>query len=140
MMIKKSIYLVITLFVILIIGILPLTNLPVSASSRGIIRSQTENTKIVSVVGGRVIENNLKKNNQEIKQGEKLLVITAEQLDTQKSLQNSQSSDYSAQLQDLHKLTRGQYGGLQTGQYQRELSAMQEKIAQVQTQLLLYFL
>ena len=135
MMIKKSIYLVITLFVILIIGILPLTNLPVSASSRGIIRSQTENAKIVSVVGGRVIENNLKKNNQEIKQGDKLLVITAEQLDTQKSLQNSQSSDYSAQLQDLHKLTRGQYGGLQTGQYQRELSAMQEKIAQVQTQL-----
>ena len=50
-------------------------------------------------------------------------------------MQNSQSSDYSAQLQDLNRLTRGQYGGLQTGQYQRELSAMQEKIAQVQTQL-----
>ena len=62
-MIKKSIYLVITLFVILIIGILPLTNLPVSASSRGIIRSQTENAKIVSVVGGRVIETKLEKNN-----------------------------------------------------------------------------
>ena len=135
MMIKKSIYLVITLFVILIIGILPLTNLPVSASSRGVIRSQTENTKIVSVVGGRVITNHLQRNNQQIKQGDTLLVVTAEQLDTQKSLQNSQSSDYSAQLQDLNKLTRGQYGGLQTGQYQRELSAMQEKIAQVQTQL-----
>ena len=135
MMIKKSIYLVITLFVILIIGILPLTNLPVSASSRGISRSQTENAKIVSVVGGRVIETKLKKNNQQIKQGDTLLVVTAEQLDTQKSLQNSQSSDYSAQLQDLNRLTRGQYGGLQTGQYQRELSAMQEKIAQVQTQL-----
>ena len=135
MMIKKSIYLVITLFVILIIGILPLTNLPVSTSSRGVIRSQTENTKIVSVVGGRVITNNLENNNQQIKHGETLLVITAEQLDTQKSLQNSQSSDYSAQLQDLNRLTRGQYGGLQTGQYQRELSAMQEKIAQVQTQL-----
>ena len=135
MMIKKSIYLVITLFVILIIGILPLTNLPVSASSRGVIRSQTENTKIVSVVGGRVITNDLQRNNQQIKQGDTLLVVTAEQLDTQKSLQNSQSSDYSAQLQDLNRLTRGQYGGLQTGQYQRELSAMQEKIAQVQTQL-----
>ena len=135
MMIKKSIYLVITLFVILIIGILPLTNLPVSTSSRGVIRSQTENTKIVSVVGGRVITNDLQRNNQQIKQGDTLLVVTAEQLDTQKSLQNSQSSDYSAQLQDLNKLTRGQYGGLQTGQYQRELSAMQEKIAQVQTQL-----
>ena len=135
MMIKKSIYLVITLFVILIIGILPLTNLPVSASSRGVIRSQTENTKIVSVVGGRVITNDLQRNNQQIKQGDTLFVVTAEQLDTQKSLQSSQTTDYSAQLQDLNKLTRGQYGGLQTGQYQRELSAMQEKIAQVQTQL-----
>ena len=135
MMIKKSIYLVITLFVILIIGILPLTNLPVSASSRGVIRSQTENTKIVSVVGGRVITNDLQRNNQQIKQGDTLFVVTAEQLDTQKSLQSSQTTDYSAQLQDLNKLTRGQYGGLQTGQYQRELSAMQEKIAQVQTKL-----
>ena len=50
-------------------------------------------------------------------------------------MQNSQSSDYYAQLQDLNKLTRGQYGGLQTGKYQSELSAMQEKIAQAQTQL-----
>ena len=108
---------------------------PIASSSRGVIRSQTENTKIVSVVGGRAIENKLEKNNQKIQQGETLLVITAEQLDTQKSLQSSQSIDYSAQLQDLNKLTRGQYSGLQTGQYQRELSSMQEKIAQVQTKL-----
>ena len=132
---KLDIYKIILFLTILIFISFYFIRLPISSSSRGIIRSQTENTKIVSVVGGRVIENNLKKNNQEIKQGDKLLVITAEQLDTQKSLQNSQSSDYSAQLQDLNKLTRGQYGGLQTGQYQRELSAMQEKIAQVQTQL-----
>ncbi len=108
---------------------------PISSSSRGVIRSQTENTQITSVVGGRVIENNLQKNNQEIRQGDILLVVTAEQLDTQKNFQQNQSSDYLAQLQDLNKLTRGQYGGLQTGQYQRELSAMQEKISQVQTQL-----
>ena len=108
---------------------------PISSSSRGIIRSQTENTKIVSVVGGRIIKNKLEKNNQRITQGDSLLIVSAEQLDTQKSLQSSQSSDYQAQLQDLNKLTKGQYGGLQTGQYQRELSAMQEKIAQVQTQL-----
>ena len=131
----KIIYqLFIVLLGFIIIGLI-LINIPISASSRGIIRSQTENAKIVSVVGGRVITNHLQRNNQQIKQGDTLLVVTSEQLDTQKSLQNSQSSDYSAQLQDLHKLTRGQYGGLQTGQYQRELSAMQEKIAQVQTQL-----
>ena len=132
---KLDIYKIILFLTILIFISFYFIRLPISSSSRGIIRSQTENTKIVSVVGGRVIENNLKKNNQEIKQGDKLLVITAEQLDTQKSLQSNQSSDYSAQLQDLNKLTRGQYGGLQTGQYQRELSAMQEKIAQVQTKL-----
>ena len=131
----KIIYqLFIVLLGFIIIGLI-LINIPISASSRGIIRSQAENTKVVSVVGGRVITNHLQRNNQQIKQGDTLLVVTAEQLDTQKSLQNSQSSDYSAQLQDLNKLTRGQYGGLQTGQYQRELSAMQEKIAQVQTKL-----
>ena len=131
----KIIYqLFIVLLGFIIIGLI-LINIPISASSRGIIRSQAENTKIVSVVGGRVITNHLQRNNQQIKQGDTLLVVTSEQLDTQKSLQSNQSSDYSAQLQDLNRLTRGQYGGLQTGQYQRELSAMQEKIAQVQTQL-----
>ena len=131
----KIIYqLFIVLLGFIIIGLI-LINIPISASSRGIIRSQAENTKIVSVVGGRVITNHLQRNNQQIKQGDTLLVVTSEQLDTQKSLQSNQSSDYSAQLQDLNKLTRGQYGGLQTGQYQRELSAMQEKIAQVQTKL-----
>ena len=131
----KGVYNFIVILIVISIISLQFINLPISSSSRGVIRSQAENTKVVSVVGGRVITNHLQRNNQQIKQGDTLLVVTAEQLDTQKSLQNSQSSDYSAQLQDLHKLTRGQYGGLQTGQYQRELSAMQEKIAQVQTQL-----
>ena len=132
---KNIIYIFIISLIAVLFGFSFFTTMPISSSSRGVIRSQTENAKIVSVVGGRVITNNLENNNQQIKQGETLLVITAEQLDTQKSLQNSQSSDYSAQLQDLNRLTRGQYGSLQTGQYQRELSAMQEKIAQVQTQL-----
>ena len=131
----KGVYNFIVILIVISIISLQFINLPISSSSRGVIRSQAENTKVVSVVGGRVITNHLQRNNQQIKQGDTLLVVTAEQLDTQKSLQNSQSSDYNAQLQDLNKLTRGQYGGLQTGQYQRELSAMQEKIAQVQTKL-----
>ena len=101
----KIIYqLFIVLLGFIIIGLI-LINIPISASSRGIIRSQAENTKIVSVVGGRVITNHLQRNNQQIKQGDTLLVVTSEQLDTQKSLQSNQSSDYSAQLQDLNRLT-----------------------------------
>lgn len=131
----KMLYSIIVSLITLVFISLPFLSFPISSSSKGTIRSYTENSILTSVVGGRVLINNLKKNNQEIKQGETLLIINAEQLDTQKSLQSSQSSDYSAQLQDLNRLARGQYNGLQTGQYQKELSSMQEKIAQVQTQL-----
>lgn len=134
---KKIIYIVILFLIIIIITLLPLIRIPISSSSRGLVRSVQENTKIFSSVSGKVIKNNLDYNNQNISKGDTLLMITAAQLDTQKKLQNNQSSDYSAQLSDLQKISKGQLGGLQTGQYQREVSAMQEKIAQVQTQLLL---
>ncbi|MGC4129430.1 MAG: HlyD family efflux transporter periplasmic adaptor subunit [Bergeyella sp.] len=134
-MFKRTIYLGIVLFLLFAVVLLPLITIPISSSSRGVIRSVAENTQITAVVSGKVIKTGLEKNNQTITQGDTLLVVTAEQLDTQKQLQSSQSADYNAQLQDLNRLTKGQYGGLQTGQYQRELSAMQEKIAQVQSQL-----
>ncbi|WP_300689365.1 HlyD family efflux transporter periplasmic adaptor subunit [Chryseobacterium sp.] len=134
-MIKNFTYLGVLLLVILILASLPIINVPISSSSKGVVRSITENTKLNSVVNGRVIKTQLEKNNQFLKQGDTLLVITAEQLDTQKHLQNSQSEDYAAQLQDLNRLTKGRYSSLQTEQYQREHSVMQEKIAQVQTQL-----
>ena len=132
---SKTIYLTILAMVIVILFSLPLIKIPISSSSRGLVRSVQENTKISAVVSGKVIASKLEKNNQLITKGDTLLVVTAEQLDTQKNLQSSQSSDYSAQLADLQKISRGQFSGLQTGQYQREVSSMQEKIAQVQTQL-----
>ena len=45
----------------------------------------------------------IRKHNQNIKEGETLLTITAEQLDTQKNLQTNQSADYQAQLQTCKK-------------------------------------
>jgi HlyD family secretion protein len=132
---SKTIYLTILAMVIVILFSLPFIKIPISSSSRGLVRSVRENTKIAAVVSGKVIKNKLEKNNQLITKGDTLLVVTAAQLDTQKNLQSSQSLDYSAQLSDLQKISRGQFGGLQTGQYQREVSSMQEKIAQVQTQL-----
>lgn len=132
---RNIIYLGILLLIFLALLSLPFVQLPISSSSKGVVRSTQENTQITTVVSGKVIQSILEKNNQIIQQGDTLLVVTAEQLDTQKNLQTNQSSDYSAQLSDMAKITRGQYSGLQTGQYQREVSAMQEKIAQVQTQL-----
>lgn len=131
----KSVYLSIITLVITIFISLPLIKIPISSSSRGLVRSVQENTQVSSVVSGKVVYSKLERNNQYIQKGDTLLKVATAQLDTQKSLQSSQSSDYAAQLSDLKKISRGQFGGLQTGQYQREVSAMQEKIAQVQTQL-----
>lgn len=127
----QKIYLPILLFVVLVLLLLPIINVPITSSSRGIIRSYTENTKLTSMVSGRVVKTSLSQNNQFINKGDTLLVVTAEQLETQKNLQKTQASDYNAQLLDLNKLVIGNYSSLQTGQYQRELSAMQENIAQV---------
>lgn len=135
MKIYNIVYRILLVFVIWILLCISYISVPISSSSRGVIRSVQENTQIGTVVSGKVVQSNLEKNNQFIQKGDTLLVVTAEQLDTQKNLQSIQSSDYSAQLEDLAKITRGQFSGLQTGQYQHEVSAMQEKIAQVQTQL-----
>lgn len=131
----NKIYLPIILFLMVIFFLLPIIKIPITSSSRGVIRSYSENTKLTSMVSGRVLKTSLKFNNQLINKGDTLLVITAEQLETQKNLQNNQASDYNAQLSDLNKLVSGNYSSLKTGQYQRELSAMQENIAQVNAQL-----
>ena len=132
---RNAIYNLLLVLVILCLVSLPLIKIPVSTSSLGILRSAKENTQISAVVSGRVIKSYIEKNNQAIKQGDTLLVIATETLDTQKQLQQNQSTDYHAQLSDLNKITRGIFTGLQTGQYQREVSSMQEHIAQVQAQL-----
>ena len=134
-MFKNSIYLGSLFLLLLALLSLPFIKLHISSSSRGLLRSEQENTKISAVVSGKIIATNLEKNNQIITQGDTLLVVTADQLNTQKTLQSNQSSDYSAQLSDLRKISTGQFSGLQTGQYQSEVSAMQEKIAEINSQV-----
>lgn len=132
---RNAIYSVILLLIISFFIFLPLVSFPISSSSLGLVRSVQENTQISAVVSGKVVYSKLERNNQTVQKGDTLLIVTTEQLDTQKQLQNNQSSDYAAQLPDLSKISKGQFFGLQTGQYQREVSAMQEKIAEIQSQL-----
>jgi membrane fusion protein, peptide pheromone/bacteriocin exporter len=131
---KNPIYLSLLLLVVLALLCLPLVHLPISSSSRGLVRSVQENSKLTAMVSGKVLQNKLSQNNQIINKGDTLLLLSTEQISTQSHWQQSQSTDYNAQLSDLQKLSQGQFSGLQTGQYQRELSAMQEKIGQVNTQ------
>lgn len=132
---KSIVYSTILIFIIGVIISLPIIKIPISTSARGIVRASQENIPISTMVSGRVIQNHLEKNNQNISKGDTLFIITAEQLDTQKQFQQNQRADYNAQLSDLTKLSAGNFTGLQTGQYQREVGAMQERIAQIQTEL-----
>ena len=60
---SKTIYLTILVMVIVILISLPVVHLPISSSSRGVVRSVQENTQLTAVVSGRVIETKLEKNN-----------------------------------------------------------------------------
>ena len=60
---KKTIYLTILTLVIVTLFLLPIIHLPISSSSRGVVRSVQENTQLTAVVSGRVIETKLEKNN-----------------------------------------------------------------------------
>ena len=112
----KNIYLLLIIFFIISIFSLPIIFIPISSSSRGVIRSVQENTQLTAVVSGRVIETKLEKNNQNIRKGENLLIVTAEQLDTQKNLQTNQSAESQAEVSGLQKVSSGSVTGWQTGQ------------------------
>lgn len=132
---RNIIYISILGLIICVIVAMPMIHVPISTSSRGIVRPVSENTKIVSVVSGRIVRSNLKFNNQQVTAGDTLLVITSEHLEAKKKLQNGLSSDYSAQLSDLSKLVKGDFTNLSTGQYQKEVATLREKIEELKSQL-----
>lgn len=62
-MLKKSIYLTILTMVIVTLLSLNFISILISSSSRGIVRSMVENTKINAMVSGKVVYCALQKNN-----------------------------------------------------------------------------
>ncbi|MFD2554136.1 MULTISPECIES: HlyD family secretion protein [Sphingobacterium] len=132
---RNTIYISILVMLVCVIAIMPLVKIPISTSSRGIVRPVSENTKLASVVSGRIVKSNLKFNNQLVAAGDTLLVVTSQHLESKKHLQVGLSSDYNAQLHDLSKLVRGDFSNLLTGQYQKEVSTLQEKTEELRAQL-----
>ena len=81
---KKPIYIVLIFFVSVTLFLLPIIHLPISSSSRGVVRSAQENTQLTAVVSNRIIETKLEKNNQKKKKRVTILTITAEQKEKKK--------------------------------------------------------
>ena len=55
----NTIYLITIVIAILVIASLPLIKIPISISAPGVIRPQKENSKLISLVSGRVIESKI---------------------------------------------------------------------------------
>ena len=131
----SAIYISVLLLVVAAFASLPFIQVPITASARGAIRSADENTSLVSVVAGRVVKNNLKRNNQFIKQGDTLLVLTTAGLQAKKNNQHLFVAEHKEQLADLNNLLANRFNLLKTAQYRQELFAMQGQLAEIDAQL-----
>lgn len=132
---KNSIYTTLLILFIIAFIALPLVKIPISVSARGVVRSAFEDTQITASAVGKVTQNRITNNNQNVQKGDTLLVITTETLDTQRQLLDVQIADFESQLTDLSRITTGNTQNLQTRQVQQEVFAFREKLAQLQAQL-----
>jgi len=100
---KKTniIYLILIAIIIIIIVSLPLIKIPISVSAPGVIRPQKENSKLISLVSGRVIESKINRNNQKVQKGDTLLVIFSNDLQNKLELNQNIESEYNQHITDL---------------------------------------
>ncbi|APD06903.1 hypothetical protein UJ101_01384 [Flavobacteriaceae bacterium UJ101] len=110
----------------------------VSSSSRGIIRSEKENTSINTIISGRIQFINLK-NNQKVTKGDTLLIVEDDQLEVQNHLKKDLQSDYYTQIHDLNLLiSKGKqtaFNNLQTAVFQKELALFNQKTIELEVKL-----
>lgn len=131
------IYLILVSIIIINIISLPLIKVPISVSAPGVIRPQKENSKLISLVSGRVIESRIFQNNQKVIKGDTLLIIHAKDLQNKLELNQKIESEYTEHIADLKTLLSKKNKDIKSILYKTELASMQQRIAEVQSQLTL---
>src|SRR5690606_26707621 len=133
---KKTniIYLILIAVIIIIIISLPLIKIPISVSAPGVIRPQKENSKLISLVSGRVIESKINRNNQKVQKGDTLLVIFAKDLQNKLELNQNIESEYNQHITDLKNLLSKNYKNITSVLYKMELASMQQRISEIKSQ------
>lgn len=133
-----SIYFVILLFFIVFLALLPVIKIDISSQSRGIVRSQTDNVPVATMVSGRVNWIDLK-NNAVVQKGDTILKIAKENLESDKRTQDTLSKSVSAQLNDFSNLLQNKISHLLTTAAREDLlkfqfgkNELQSKISQAQ--------
>lgn len=95
-----SIYLVVVLVIAVFLALLPVIKVDISSQSQGIIRSKTDNVPLSTVVSGKIVSINLK-NNLSVSKGDTLLIISNENLQTEKVLNDTLLVWNQSIIQDL---------------------------------------
>lgn len=114
-----SIYLIVVLGVLVSVALLPVIKVDISSQSRGMVRSNTDNLPLTSLVNGKVIFINLK-NNRVVQKGDTLVQLTVDNLDTEKSTNQALSATIQNQIQDLSLVILGKSNLLKTPELQQE--------------------
>ena len=134
---RISIYLVVVLAVAAFIALLPVIKVDISSQSRSIIRSKTDNVPVTSAVSGKIVALKLK-NNALVQKGDTLLIISKENLESEKQLNDTIYKTNETILQDLEMVLKGKFN-LQTSlireeyyKYTTQKAELQSKVAQAQ--------
>ena len=132
-----SIYLVVVLAIAVFIALLPVIKVDISSQSRGIIRSKTDNVPVTSAVSGKITAIKLK-NNLLVQKGDTLLIISTENLETEKQLNDTIYTANETILQDLERVLKGNSNLLtalireEYYKFSTQKAELQSKVAQAQ--------
>ena len=126
------------------IGLLPIIKIDISSQSRGIIRSKIDNVPVTSAVSGKIVALKLK-NNALVQKGDTLLIISKENLESEKQLNDTIYKTNETILQDLEMVLKGKFN-LQTSlireeyyKYTTQKAELQSKVAQAQMNCIRYY-
>jgi HlyD family secretion protein len=129
-----SIYLVLILAILIFLIALPLIKVDISSQSRGMIRSTTDNVSLSTVVNGKVTFVKLK-SNQVVQQGDTLIRLTQENLDTEKATNKELSIDLQDRIRDLSLVVSGENSSLRTPAVQQEWLSYINKKDELQSKI-----
>ncbi|WP_197037248.1 HlyD family secretion protein [Flavobacterium sp. ZB4P23] len=129
-----SIYLVLILAILIFLALLPVIKIDISSQSRGIVRSTTDNVPVSSLVNGKVTFIKIK-NNQVVQQGDTLIAITQENLNTEKANNQVTAATIQDQIHDLTQVTQGRATGFKTLAMQQEWQSYNNKREELQSKI-----
>lgn len=133
-----SIYLVVIFSLITFLFSLPFIKIDISSQSRGILRSQTDNVPIATIVSGKITWLSLK-NNAFVNKGDTIIKISKEALTSQKHTQDTLQKSVWNLLTDVSNLLKNNTSNLKTTtaredffKFQSKKTESQSKVSQAQ--------